>query len=113
MYSLDYIKISKVSTGKLLTVMSWDFLGQVYKGIVPGTGQKLAVKRAQEDSLQGAQEFKNEIELLSRVHHRNLVGLVGFCYENGEQMLVYEYMSGGTLTQLLRGKNLTIFLIMC
>lgn len=110
MFSLDYIKISKVSTENDF-VMSWDFLGQVYKGIVPGTGQKIAVKRAQEDSLQGAQEFKNEIELLSRVHHRNLVGLVGFCYENGEQMLVYEFMSGGTLTQLLRGKNLTSYLL--
>jgi serine/threonine protein kinase len=56
----------------------------------------VAVKRAQGKSMQGAAEFKNEIELLSRVHQRNLVGLVGFCYEDGEQALIYEYMSGGT-----------------
>ncbi|KAJ4819786.1 Leucine-rich repeat protein kinase family protein [Rhynchospora pubera] len=55
--------------------------------------------------MQGAQEFKNEIELLSRVHHKNLVGLVGFCYEQGEQLLVYEYISNGTLRENLVGKG--------
>ena len=53
------------------------WLRQVYKGIQAGTGLTVAVKRAQEGSKQGAAEFKNEIELLSRVHHNNLVGLVG------------------------------------
>lgn len=79
--------------------------GKVYKGIQAGTGTTVAVKRAQEGSKQGAQEFKNEIELLSRVHHNNLVGLVGFCFEKSEQMLVYEYMPNGTLTDWLRGKH--------
>lgn len=65
----------------------------------------VAVKRAQEGSKQGAIEFKNEIELLSRAHHCNLVGLVGFCCEKEEQMLVYEYMPNGTLTEALRGEN--------
>jgi len=77
---------------------------QVYKGIQAGTGAMLAVKRAQEGSKQGAAEFKKEIEILSRVHHNNLVGLVGFCYEKSEQMLVYEYMPNGTLTDWLRGE---------
>lgn len=53
--------------------------------------------------MQGGAEFKTEIELLSRVHHKNLVGLVGFCFEQGEQMLVYEYMAGGTLRHCLSG----------
>ncbi|XP_024357802.1 leucine-rich repeat receptor protein kinase HPCA1 isoform X1 [Physcomitrium patens] len=79
--------------------------GKVYKAIEAGTGATFAVKRAQEGSKQGALEFKNEIELLSRVHHNNLVGLVGFCYQKGEQMLVYEYMPNGTLTQNLRGSK--------
>ncbi|KAG0622381.1 hypothetical protein M758_3G093100 [Ceratodon purpureus] len=77
--------------------------GKVYKGIQAGTGIIVAVKRAQEGSKQGAAEFKNEIELLSRVHHNNLVALVGFCYEEGEQVLVYEYVPNGTLTDWLRG----------
>ena len=44
---------------------------QVYAGVLP-CGERVAVKRAQEGSMQGAEEFKNEIELLSRVHHKNL-----------------------------------------
>lgn len=77
--------------------------GKVYKGKLE-TGEAVAIKRAQEGSMQGQTEFKNEIELLSRVHHRNLVGLVGFCYEQGEQMLVYEYMPNGTMRDHLVGK---------
>ncbi|KAL8254954.1 hypothetical protein R6Q59_033175 [Mikania micrantha] len=77
--------------------------GQVYKGTLD-TGHVVAIKRAQQRSLQGAQEFKTEIELLSRIHHKNVVSLVGFCYEHGEQMLVYEYISNGTLKDNLTGK---------
>jgi serine/threonine protein kinase len=54
--------------------------------------------------VQGAAEFKKEIEVLSRVHHRNLVGLVGFCFESGEQILVYEFMPRGTLRDYLAGR---------
>ncbi|KAH9332085.1 hypothetical protein KI387_004193, partial [Taxus chinensis] len=81
--------------------------GKVYKGILagPGGGEMVAIKRAQRDSLQGSTEFKNEIELLSRVHHKNLVALIGFCFEQGEQMLVYEYMPNGTLRDSLSGKT--------
>lgn len=63
----------------------------------------MAIKRAQQGSMQGGLEFKTEIELLSRVHHKNLVGLVGFCFEQGEQMLVYEFMVHGTLRDNLLG----------
>ncbi|KAI8559605.1 hypothetical protein RHMOL_Rhmol04G0186500 [Rhododendron molle] len=78
--------------------------GKVYKGLLSG-GQLLAIKRAQRGSTQGGLEFKTEIELLSRVHHKNLVGLVGFCFEQGEQMLVYEFMPNGTLKESLSGKS--------
>ncbi|XP_061346769.1 probable LRR receptor-like serine/threonine-protein kinase At1g06840 isoform X2 [Gastrolobium bilobum] len=70
--------------------------GKVYKGIL-SDGTLVAIKRAQEGSLQGEMEFRTEIHLLSRVHHRNLVSLIGYCDEKGEQMLVYEYMPNGTL----------------
>jgi serine/threonine protein kinase len=53
--------------------------------------------------MQGGLEFKTEIELLSRVHHKNLVSLIGFCFEQGEQILVYEYVVNGTLTDALSG----------
>lgn len=76
--------------------------GKVYRGELPN-GDLVAIKRATEGSMQGANEFKNEIELLSRVHHRNLVGLVGFCYEGGEQALIYEFMANGALDDHLKG----------
>ncbi|CAL0313203.1 unnamed protein product [Lupinus luteus] len=78
--------------------------GKVYKGVL-SDGKIVAIKRAQQGSTQGGLEFKNEIELLSRVHHKNLVGLVGFCFEQGEQMLVYEFMPNGTLRESLSGRN--------
>ena len=78
---------------------------QVYRGTLP-TGQPIAIKRAQKESLQGGHEFKNEIELLSRVHHKNLVSLVGFCFDQGEQMLVYEYVPNGTLKDSLSGTSI-------
>ncbi|TKY47280.1 LRR receptor serine/threonine-protein kinase [Spatholobus suberectus] len=70
--------------------------GKVYRGIL-SDGTVVAIKRAQEGSLQGEREFLTEISLLSRLHHRNLVSLIGYCDEEGEQMLVYEFMSNGTL----------------
>jgi serine/threonine protein kinase len=60
--------------------------GKVYKGIL-ADGTVVAIKRAQEGSLQGEKEFLTEIELLSRLHHRNLVSLIGYCDEAGEQVL--------------------------
>nr|XP_051219708.1 leucine-rich repeat receptor protein kinase HPCA1-like [Lolium perenne] len=78
--------------------------GKVYKGTLVD-GMRVAIKRAQSGSMQGAAEFKNEIELLSRVHHSNLVSLIGFCFEHGEQMLVYEFVAGGTLRENLVGRG--------
>lgn len=63
----------------------------------------VAIKRANQGSAQGGLEFKTEIELLSRVHHKNVVGLVGFCFERGEQMLVYEFIANGSLKESLSG----------
>ncbi|KAG7533610.1 Leucine-rich repeat [Arabidopsis thaliana x Arabidopsis arenosa] len=78
--------------------------GKVYRGILPN-GQLIAIKRAQQGSLQGGLEFKTEIELLSRVHHKNVVRLLGFCIDRNEQMLVYEYISNGSLKDSLSGKS--------
>lgn len=55
--------------------------------------------------MQGGLEFKTEIELLSRVHHKNLVSLVGFCFDHGEQMLVYEFIANGTLNDSITGSS--------
>ncbi|KAG2666977.1 hypothetical protein I3760_15G091000 [Carya illinoinensis] len=78
--------------------------GKVYRGLL-SDGLVVAIKRAQQGSTQGLLEFKTEIELLSRVHHKNLVGLVGFCFEQEEQMLIYEFMPNGTIRDSLSGKS--------
>ncbi|GLJ34357.1 hypothetical protein SUGI_0690820 [Cryptomeria japonica] len=78
--------------------------GKVYKGILSG-GEMVAIKRANQASLKDRKQFKNEIELLSRVHHRNIVGLLGFCFDKEEQMLVYEYISNGTLRESIHGQT--------
>ncbi|KAL0412828.1 UNVERIFIED_CONTAM: putative leucine-rich repeat receptor-like protein kinase [Sesamum radiatum] len=77
--------------------------GKVYRGTLPN-GQLVAIKRAQQGSSQGGMEFATEIELLSRVHHKNLVSLLGFCFDQGEQMLVYEYIINGSLKDGLTGR---------
>ncbi|CAM0942814.1 unnamed protein product [Alopecurus aequalis] len=78
--------------------------GKVKRGTL-SSGQMVAIKRAQQDSLQGSLEFRTEIELLSRVHHKNVVTILGFCLDQGEQMLVYEYIPNGTLKESLTGKS--------
>ncbi|EPS63348.1 hypothetical protein M569_11437, partial [Genlisea aurea] len=78
--------------------------GKVYRGVL-SDGMVVAIKRAQEGSLQGEHEFLTEIELLSRLHHCNLVSLIGFCDEEDEQMLVYEFMPNGTLRQHLSSEK--------
>ncbi|KAH9737061.1 protein kinase domain-containing protein [Citrus sinensis] len=78
--------------------------GKVYKGIL-SDNTTVAIKRAEEGSLQGQNEFLTEIKLLSRLHHRNLVSLLGYCDEEGEQMLVYEFVPNGTLRDWLSGRT--------
>lgn len=68
-------------------------------------GKMVAIKRSKVGSNQGVLEFKAEIELLSRVHHKNLVDLVGFCFQQGERILVYEYVPKGTLRESLAGMH--------
>ncbi|KAJ6365849.1 hypothetical protein OIU76_030598 [Salix suchowensis] len=77
--------------------------GKVYKGVL-ADGTIVAIKRAHAGSLQGQKEFFTEIELMSRLHHRNLVPLVGYCFEQEDQMLVYEFMPNGSVGHLLSGE---------
>ncbi|XXG71234.1 hypothetical protein AAC387_Pa07g0534 [Persea americana] len=88
------------ATHNFTTVIGQGAFGPVYKAQLT-TGETVAVKMLATNSKQGEREFQTEVLLLGRLHHRNLVNLVGYCEEKGKHMLVYVYMSNGSLASHL------------
>uniref|UniRef100_A0A6N2M2Q3 Protein kinase domain-containing protein n=1 Tax=Salix viminalis TaxID=40686 RepID=A0A6N2M2Q3_SALVM len=77
--------------------------GPVYRGKL-SDGREIAVKKLSHSSNQGKKEFMNEAKLLSRVQHRNVVNLLGYCAHGVEKLLVYEYVANESLDKLLFSK---------
>ncbi|PKH47855.1 hypothetical protein CRG98_050418 [Punica granatum] len=78
--------------------------GYVHKGVLPN-GKVVAVKSLKSGSGQGEREFQAEVEIISRVHHRHLVSLVGYCISGGQRMLVYEFVPNNTMEYHLHGQG--------
>ncbi|CAD5327600.1 unnamed protein product [Arabidopsis thaliana] len=102
-YSLQYdLKTIQAAT---CTFSRSNMLGQggfgdVFKGLLQD-GSEIAVKRLSKESAQGVQEFQNETSLVAKLQHRNLVGVLGFCMEGEEKILVYEFVPNKSLDQFL------------
>ncbi|KAK9277481.1 hypothetical protein L1049_007025 [Liquidambar formosana] len=78
--------------------------GSVYKGYLPD-GREVAVKQLKIGGGQGEREFKSEVEIISRIHHRHLVSLVGYCISENQRLLVYDYVPNNTLYFHLHGQG--------
>jgi len=97
------LKSIQTATGNFKTLIGEGGFGAVYRGTLPH-GQEVAVKVRSSSSKQGTREFNNELRLLSAVRHENLVPLIGYCCEKDQQILVYPFMSNGSLQDRLYGE---------
>ncbi|KAI3977063.1 hypothetical protein MKX01_029931 [Papaver californicum] len=75
--------------------------GKVYRGVLPSSKMEVAVKKVSHDSSRGMQQFIAEIVSIGKLRHRNLVQLYGYCRRNGELLLVYEFLSCGSLEKFI------------
>ncbi|XP_044961985.1 L-type lectin-domain containing receptor kinase SIT2-like [Hordeum vulgare subsp. vulgare] len=80
--------------------------GRVYKGRLSASNLEIAVKRVSHESRQGLREFVAEVASIGRLRHRNLVQLLGYCRRKDELLLVYDYMSNGSLDKHLHDPNM-------
>ncbi|KAL0916868.1 hypothetical protein M5K25_014415 [Dendrobium thyrsiflorum] len=79
--------------------------GSVYRGFLAEPKIEVAIKRVSKESQQGKKEYISEVKIISRLRHRNLVQLVGWCHERKELLLVYEFMPNGSLDSYLYGRD--------
>ncbi|KAF7814196.1 putative LRR receptor-like serine/threonine-protein kinase [Senna tora] len=101
--AFSYSQILRITNNFETTIGEGGF-GKVYLGTLED-GTQVAVKILSSSSRQGYKEFQSEAQLLTIIHHKNLVSLIGYCNEDNVKALIYEYMDNGDLSQLLSEKN--------
>lgn len=90
---------------KSKTLLGFGGFGRVHKGVLPKSKMEVAVKKVSHESRQGIKEFVAEVVTIGRLRHRNLVQLLGYCRRKNELLLVYDYMSNGSLDKYLYGSS--------
>jgi hypothetical protein len=104
-HRLPYKDLYKATKGfKATELLGAGGFGQVYRGVLRRSGDVVAIKRISNNGTQGMREFVAEVASLGRMHHRNLVELRGWCKRGQDLLLVYEFMSNGSLDTHLFGK---------
>ncbi|RDY02868.1 G-type lectin S-receptor-like serine/threonine-protein kinase LECRK1, partial [Mucuna pruriens] len=88
-------------TGGFMEELGRGSFGAVYRGTIGDSNRSIAVKKLERIADEGEREFRTEITAIARTHHRNLVKLIGFCIDGSRKLLVYEYVSNGSLASLL------------
>ncbi|MFQ6657660.1 hypothetical protein Gotur_027243 [Gossypium turneri] len=111
-YGMAPRKFSLVELAKVTNNFKGEKLGEggfgaVYRGHLGDLDTDVAVKRISKASKQGIKEYASEVKIISRLRHKNLVKLIGWCHEKRKLLLVYEFMANGSLdSHLFKGKSL-------
>ncbi|KAF8027560.1 hypothetical protein BT93_E0462 [Corymbia citriodora subsp. variegata] len=103
--TFTYEELKKATDGfSNLNLLGQGGFGHVHKGVLLN-GKVVAIKQLKAESKQGEREFQAEVEIISRIHHRHLVSLVGYCISGAHRILVYEFVPNSTLEFHLHGKD--------
>lgn len=98
--SYTYPELEKATNG-FSDELGKGAFGTVFKGVMSNGRRVVAIKRLEKVVAEGEREFRNEMKAIGRTHHKNLVKLFGYCYDGTNRLLVYEYMSNGSLADFL------------
>jgi len=101
-FTYDELKIATDDFSNLHLLGQGGF-GYVHRGVL-SSGKVVAIKQLKAESRQGEREFQAEVEIISRIHHRHLVSLIGYCISGPHRILVYEFVPNGTLEFHLHGE---------
>lgn len=103
-----YEELHKITNGfSAQNLLGEGGFGSVYKGCL-AEGRLVAIKKLKDGSGQGEREFQAEVEIISRVHHRHLVSLVGYCISGDQRLLVYDFVPNDTLDYHLHGRGVPV-----